>query len=114
MRGSLFRRFTPCLHYSYAVQTSRNLLYSYSQKAWVEAALDNIAFRDDNAYRRLLLTGVGMFYDTSTPTALIFLDLVWQLDVDGSTFTRKRNSHCRREPLLHVARKVVQYAYERV
>lgn len=54
-----------------------------------------------------------MFRDIITRAALfLFLDIVWQLDTGGSMFTRKRNG-ARRELLLLVARKVVQYAHER-
>ena len=101
-----------CLHYPYAIQANRNPLYSYSQKACLEAALDIITLLDDNIYRHLL-SGGGMFRDIITRAALfLFLDIVWQLDTGGSMFTRKRNG-ARRELLLLVARKVVQYAHER-
>jgi len=108
------RRFLLCLHLPYAVKAAQNPMYSYSSKVGLEAALDLVSLLEDEMYRRLLLVGGGMFRDILTRGAmLIFLELITQLENDSSAFEKKRNQ-ARREPFLKDARKVVQYAQDRL
>lgn len=110
----LLRRFPLCLHFRYAVKAKANPLYSHSQKACLEAALDIVSLLDDEHYRRLLLVGGGMFRDIITRGALlIFLELCPEPEADTSIFAKKRN-RSRQEPLLQDANRVVQYAKERM
>jgi hypothetical protein len=102
------------LHYPYAIQSKRNPLYSYSQKVSLEAALDLVSLLEDRLYRRLLLSGGGMYRDIVTRCAVvIFLELITQLEANNSIFSKQRN-RARREPLLEDARKVVQYTHDRL
>ncbi|KAF7136724.1 hypothetical protein CNMCM5793_006042 [Aspergillus hiratsukae] len=107
-------RFLLSLHYPYAIQSKHNPLYSYSQKVCLEAALDLVSLLEDKTYRRLLLSGGGMYRDIITRGAVvIFLELVTQLEASNSIFSKQRN-RARREPLLEAARKVVQYTHDRL
>ncbi|KAF4169677.1 hypothetical protein CNMCM6936_006836 [Aspergillus lentulus] len=107
-------RFLLSLHYPYAIQGKRNPLYSYSQKVSLEAALDLVSLLENELYRRLLLSGGGMYRDIVTRGAVvIFLELITQLEANNSIFSRQRN-RARREPLLEDARKVVQYTHDRL
>ncbi|KAF4181098.1 hypothetical protein CNMCM8694_005577 [Aspergillus lentulus] len=107
-------RFLLSLHYPYAIQGKRNPLYSYSQKVSLEAALDLVSLLEDELYRRLLLSGGGMYRDIVTRGAVvIFLELITQLEANNSIFSKQRN-RARREPLLEDARKVVQYTHDRL
>ncbi|PKX91239.1 putative C6 transcription factor [Aspergillus novofumigatus IBT 16806] len=107
-------RFLLSLHHPYAIQSKRNPLYSYSQKVCLEAALDLVSLLEDRVYRRLLLSGGGMYRDIVTRGAVvIFLELITQLEANNSIFSKQRN-RARREPLLEDARKVVQYTHDRL
>jgi hypothetical protein len=108
------RRFLLCLHLPYAVKAAHNPINSYSSKAGLEAALYLVSLLDDEIYRRLLLVGGGMFRDIVTSGAmLVFLELITQLENEGSASLKKRNQ-ARREPLLEDARNLVQYAQDRL
>jgi hypothetical protein len=108
------RRFLLCLHLPYAVKAAHNPINSYSSKAGLDAALYLVSLLDDEIYRRLLLVGGGMFRDIVTSGAmLVFLELITQLENEGSAFLKKRNQ-ARREPLLEDARNLVQYAQDRL
>ncbi|KAJ5641973.1 Transcription factorfungi [Penicillium lividum] len=108
------RRFLLCLHLPYAAKVAHNAMYSYSSKAGLEAALALVSLLDDTTYRRLLLVGGGMFRDILTRGAiLVFLELMTQLENDGSSFVKKRNQ-ARREPLLKDARNIVEYVKDRI
>ncbi|KZF22464.1 hypothetical protein L228DRAFT_239426 [Xylona heveae TC161] len=110
----LLRRFPLCLHYRYAIKAKTNPLYSYSQKACLEAALDLVSLLEDDLYYLLLLTGGGMFRDIITRGALlIFLELNPEPEADTSIFARKRN-RARQGLLLQDAHRVVQYAKDRM
>ncbi|KNG82567.1 putative C6 transcription factor [Aspergillus nomiae NRRL 13137] len=110
----LLRRFILCLHYPYAVKAKKNPLYCYSQKVCLSAAQDLVVLLEDDMYRRILLTGGGMFRDLITWGAmLIFLELCPESDADNSVFARRR-SRSRQEPLLQDARRVVEYARDRM
>lgn len=107
------RRFLLCLHFPYAVKAKQNPLYSYSLKMRLECALNLVSLLDDDMYNRLLLVG-SMFRDIITRGALvIYMELISQLEADGSRFTKKKSRACR-EPLLKDARKVVRYAQDRL
>lgn len=107
-------RFLLSLHYPYAIQSKRSPLYIYSQKVSLESVLDLISLLEDKLYRRLLLSGGGMYRDILTRgTAVIFLELITQLEANNSIFLKQHN-RARREPLLEEARKVVQYAHDRL
>lgn len=108
------RRFILCIHLPYAVEALQNPIFSYSAKTGLEAALDLVSLLDDEMYHRLLLVGGGVFRDIMTRGAmLIFLELITQLEKDESTYEKSRKQS-RREPLLKEARKIVQYAQERL
>jgi hypothetical protein len=108
------RRFLLCLHLPYAVKAAHNPINSYSSKAGLDAALYLVSLLDDEIYRRLLLVGGGMFRDIVTSGAmLVFLELITQLENEGSASLKKRNQ-ARREPLLEDARNLVQYAQDRL
>ncbi|KAB8231585.1 transcription factor domain-containing protein [Aspergillus alliaceus] len=110
----LLRRFPLCLHYQYAVKAKKSPIYSYSQKVCLEAAQDLVLFLEDDQYYRLLLTGGGMFRDIITRGALLlFLELNPEPQEDNSSFARRRR-RARQEPLLQDARRVVQYAKDRM
>ncbi|KAE8153593.1 fungal-specific transcription factor domain-containing protein [Aspergillus avenaceus] len=110
----LLRRFILCLHFPHAVKSKKNPLYSYSQKACLEAAQDLLLLLEDSHYHRLLLTGGAMFRDIVTRAALsIFLELCPEPDRDNSIFARIRN-RARQELLLQDARRVVQYAKDKM
>ncbi|KAL4817414.1 fungal-specific transcription factor domain-containing protein [Aspergillus spinulosporus] len=110
----LLRRFTLCLHYRYAIRAKSNPLYSHSRHACLEAALDLVTLLEDSVYSQLLVTGGGMFRDLITRGALIiFLELAPDAEEDASIFVKRRN-RARQEPLLQDARRLVQYAKDRV
>lgn len=110
----LLRRFTLCLHYRYAIRAKMNPLYSHSRHACLEAALDLVTLLEDSVYSQLLVTGGGMFRDLITRGALvIFLELAPDAEEDASIFAKRRN-RARQEPLLRDARRLVQYAKDRV
>lgn len=110
----LLRRFSLCLHYRPAVKAKTNPLYTHSRHVCLEAALDLVAFLDDDLYSRILCIGGGMFRDLITRGALhIFLELSPDLSEDTSIFAKKRQ-RARREPLLDDARRVVRYAKDRI
>lgn len=110
----LLRRFSLCLHYRPAVKAKTNPLYSHSRQVCLEVALDLVALLDDDLYSRILCIGGGMFRDLITRGALvIFLELSPDLSEDTSIFAKKRH-RARQEPLLTDARRVVQYAKERM
>jgi hypothetical protein len=110
----LLRRFTLCLHFPYAIQAKNNPLYTYSQKHCLDAAQDIVSILDDELYTRLLLTGGGMFRDLITRGAFIlYLELTSEIDADASLVSRSRN-RARQESILHDARRVAQYAKERM
>lgn len=110
----LLRRFLLCLHFPYAIKAKTNPLYSYSQKVCLAAAQDLVSLLEDDLYRRLLLTGGGMFRDIITRGAsLIFLELCPDLEGDTSIFARRRD-RARQQPLLQDAHRVVQYARDRM
>jgi hypothetical protein len=65
-------------------------------------------------YYRLMLIGGGMFRDLITRGALVvFTELYIRVEASFSTFVPKRN-RIRLEPLLEDARKIVQYAQDRL
>lgn len=110
----LLRRFTLCLHFPYAIQAKKNPLYTYSQKHCLDATQDIVSVLDDELYARLLLTGGGMFRDLITRGALIlYLELTSDINADASLASRSRN-RARQEPILRDARRVAQYAKERM
>ncbi|THC98272.1 hypothetical protein EYZ11_002274 [Aspergillus tanneri] len=110
----LLRRFPLCLHLSYAARVSQNPLYSYSHKVCLDATVDLVSLLDDELYHRLLLSGGGMFRDIITRGALcIFMELGTHLEADSLNFARKR-TRARQEPLLRDARRIVQYARDRM
>ncbi|KAE8162421.1 hypothetical protein BDV40DRAFT_300449 [Aspergillus tamarii] len=110
----LLRRFPLCLHYPYAVKAKKNPMYCYSQKVCLSAAQDLVLLLEDDNYHRLLLTGGGMFRDLITWGAmLIFLELCPEPEADMSMFAR-RSHRARNQPLLQDARRVVQYARDRM
>ncbi|KAL4908865.1 hypothetical protein BDW74DRAFT_174093 [Aspergillus multicolor] len=110
----LLRRFPLSLHYRYAIRAKPNPLYSHSRHACLEAALDLVSFLEDRVYCRALVSGGGMFRDLITRGALvIFLELNPDAEADASMFTKRRN-RARQEVLLVDARRVVQYAKDRV
>ncbi|GLI73437.1 hypothetical protein PoHVEF18_001654 [Penicillium ochrochloron] len=110
----LLRRFTLCLHFPYAIQAKKNPLYTYSQKHCLDATQDIVSILDDELYARLLLTGGGMFRDLITRGAFtLYLELTSDIDADASLVSRSRN-RTRQEPILRDARRVAQYAKERM
>ncbi|KAL4753974.1 hypothetical protein BDW72DRAFT_5765 [Aspergillus terricola var. indicus] len=110
----LLRRFTLCLHYRYAIRAKSNPLYSHSRQVCLEAALDLVTLLEDSVYSQVLVTGGGMFRDLITRGALvIFLELAPDAEEDTSIFAKRRN-RARQEPLLRDARRLVQYAKDRV
>ncbi|KAF7629539.1 hypothetical protein AFLA_013253 [Aspergillus flavus NRRL3357] len=110
----LLRRFPLCLHYRYAVKAKKNPIYCNSQKACLSGAQSLLLLLEDDMYHRLLLTGGGMFRDLITWGAMfIFLELCPEPDADMSMFARKTN-RARNQPLLQDARRVVQYARDRM
>ncbi|KAL4739873.1 fungal-specific transcription factor domain-containing protein [Aspergillus similis] len=110
----LLRRFTLCLHYRYAIRAKSNPLYSHSRHACLEAALDLVTLLEDSVYGQLLVTGGGMFRDLITRGALvIFLELTPDAEEDASIFA-KRRIRARQKPLLQDARRLVQYAKDRM
>ena len=110
----LLRRFTLCLHFPYAIQAKKNPLYTYSQKQCLNTAQDIVSILDDELYTRLLLTGGGMFRDLITRGAFIlYLELTSEIDADASLVSRCRN-RARQESILRDARRVAQYAKERM
>ncbi|OKL55585.1 hypothetical protein UA08_09174 [Talaromyces atroroseus] len=110
----LLRRFSLCLHFRYAIKAKKNAPYSHSQKVCLEAALDLAALLEDRLYSRLLVTGGGMFRDIITRGALlIFLELAPDPEIETSN-SAKRRSHARQSVLLEDARRVVQYAEDRM
>ncbi|KAE8313080.1 hypothetical protein BDV41DRAFT_564603 [Aspergillus transmontanensis] len=110
----LLRRFPLCLHYPYAVKAKKNPKYCYSQKVCLSTAQGLVLLLEDDMYHRLLLTGGGMFRDFITWGAMfIFLELCPEPDADMSMFARKSN-RARHQPLLQDARRVVQYARDRM
>ncbi|KAA8909118.1 hypothetical protein TRICI_004622 [Trichomonascus ciferrii] len=110
----LLGRFALTLHFGYSIKAKTNPLYSHSQKVCLEAALDIISLLDDEVYRRALLTGGGIFRDIVTRGALqVFLALAPDRETGGSIFARKRNRD-RQEPLIQDARRLVQYAKDRM
>lgn len=110
----LLRRFTLCLHFPYAIQAKKNPLYTYSQKHCLDATQDIVSILDDELYARLLLTGGGMFRDLITRGAFtLYLELTSDIDADASLVSRSRN-RARQEPILRDARRVAQYAKERM
>ncbi|KAJ5798984.1 uncharacterized protein N7503_006489 [Penicillium pulvis] len=110
----LLRRFTLCFHFPYAVQAKKNPLYTYSQKNCLDATQDIVSILDDELYARLLLTGGGMFRDLITRGSFIlYLELTSDINADTSLVSRGR-SRSRHEPILRDARRVAQYAKERM
>lgn len=110
----LLGRFPLSLHFGYSIKAKTNPLYSHSQKVCLEAALDIISLLDDELYRRALLTGGGMFRDIITRGALqVFLALAPEPETESSIFAKKRN-RSRQEPLIQDARRLVQYAKDRM
>jgi hypothetical protein len=110
----LHRRFLLCLHLSYAVKAAQNPMYSFSSKVGLEAALDIVSLLEDETYSRVMVVGGGMFRDVLIRAAiLILLELITQLENDSSEFAKRRNQD-RREPLLKSARRIVQYAEDRL
>lgn len=110
----LLGRFSLSLHFGYSIKAKTNPLYSHSQKVCLEAALDIISLLEDGTYRAVLLTGGGMFRDIITRGALqVFLALAPEPEAESSIFAKKRNRR-RQEPLLQEARRLVQYAKDRM
>ncbi|KAL5339980.1 hypothetical protein BJX70DRAFT_136923 [Aspergillus crustosus] len=110
----LLRRFSLCLHYRSAVKSKINPLFSHSRQVALEAALDLVSLLDDNQYHRVLCAGGGMFRDLITRGALLlFLELNPRRETDTSMFGKKR-TRARQEPLLQDARRVVEYAKDRM
>ena len=110
----LLNRLLLCLHYRYAIKATRNPLYAHSRKVCLEVALDLISLLDDDLYGRLLINGSGMFHDIITRGVLmIYLELNASLESSISTLA-KRRARARQEPLLKDARRVVQYAKDRL
>ncbi|KAL5050604.1 hypothetical protein BDW71DRAFT_103576 [Aspergillus fruticulosus] len=110
----LLRRFPLCFHYRYAIRAKSNPLYSHSRHACLEAALDLVTLLEDNAYSQVLVTGGDMFRDLITRGALvIFLELTPDVEENASIFAKQR-SRARQAPHLQDARRLVQYAKDRV
>ncbi|KAL2862217.1 putative C6 transcription factor [Aspergillus lucknowensis] len=110
----LLGRFTLCLHYRYAVKAKTNPLYTHSRQVCVEAAIDLVSLLDDELYGRILCVGGGMFRDIFTRGALlIFVELSPDSENEISVFAIQRH-RVRQEPLLRHARRVVQYAKDRI
>ncbi|RFU24863.1 hypothetical protein B7463_g11477, partial [Scytalidium lignicola] len=108
------RRFLLCLHRPYALRALQNPLYSYSSKICLETAHIIISLLSDETHRRLMINGGGMFRDIITNSApLVFVELISQLEEDGSEFMKERNK-ARRQPLLDDAKNVVKFAEDRV
>ncbi|KAL2808455.1 hypothetical protein BJX63DRAFT_35259 [Aspergillus granulosus] len=110
----LVYRFTLCLHYRYALKAIENPLYAHSRQACLDVALELVSLLQDRLYSCILGTGGGMFRDILTRGALIiFAELNIEPEVGISIFATQRN-RARQEPLLQAARKVVQYAKDRI
>ncbi|KAL4885994.1 hypothetical protein BJY04DRAFT_230200 [Aspergillus karnatakaensis] len=110
----LLGRFTLCLHYRFAVKAKTNPLYAYFQQAALESTLDLISLLEDEPYNRVLCTGGGMFRDIITRGALlIFLEIVPAPESETSIFAKRRN-RAHRESMLREARRLVQYARDRI
>lgn len=110
----LLQRFSLCLHFRYAIQAQGNPLQSYSMKACLDASLNIVALLGDELYSRVLVNGGGMFRDIITRCGIIiFMELNPKPGVSASIFAKQR-SRAHQEPLVEDARRVVQYAKDRV
>lgn len=110
----LLRRFLLCLHFRYGIRAKTNPRYSYSQKVCLDTALDILSFLNNDLYCHLLLTGGGMFRDLTTRGAMfIFLELISEPKAHSGTLSEKR-SLTLRESLISEARRVVEYARDRL
>lgn len=110
----LLNRFLLCLHFKYAIQATQNPIYAHSHKVCLDVALDLVSLLDDDLYGRVLVSGGGMFRDIITRGALIIhLELNAGNETNISTLA-KRRARARQEPLLKDARRVVQYAKDRL
>ncbi|GLA19275.1 hypothetical protein AnigIFM62618_006944 [Aspergillus niger] len=107
-------RFLLCLHFPYAVQAKKNPIYSFSLRICLETTLGLISLLESDLYHRLLLVGGGMFRDLITRGALVlFTELNITLERGGSTLVTKWH-RSRIDQLLEDARKLVQYAKDRL
>lgn len=108
------RRFLLCLNRPYALRAEQNPLYSYSAKICLETAHNIISLLTDEKFRRMMLSGGGMYRDIMTYSApIVFIELIAQLKEDGSELMKERNK-ARRQPLLDDARKIHQFAIDRI
>lgn len=110
----LLNRFLLCLHFKYAIRATRNPLYAHSHKVCLYVALDLISLLDDDLYSRLLVHGSGMFRDIITRGALIIHLELNAGQESNISILAKRRARARQEPLLKDARRVVQYAKDRL
>ncbi|KAJ5899065.1 transcriptional regulator family: Fungal Specific TF [Penicillium taxi] len=110
----LLNRFLLCLHFRYAIQATKNPIYAHSHRVCLDVALDMVSLLDDELYGRLLVNGGGMFRDIITRGAMVIhLELNAEKETNISILAKER-ARARQEPLLKDARRVVQYAKDRL
>ena len=108
------RRFLLVLHRPFAFKARTDPRFYFSRKVCLESSMTILSPEADTDFSRLMVTGGGLASEIFASGAFFLcLELITQLEEDGSNMVLQRNK-ASREPMREAVRKMISLSEKRV